>query len=194
MKTGLLDLWLIDLWQQNNPTSSLFITIQSEMGIFAIISTALLFGRRMNRKSLQLIKSALCYHGIPGSILLNSFSLFWVKVVMPLFQRKQCKLCTGGLYYSETIFSETKTFYSWPYFPKPRLFTRKNSPKPKPSKNWQKSRNRNVTIWLPWDVFCFFVLCFLHGKIFVFCLDVKGLASQCSAKTTFTFHFSVINV
>ena len=125
MKTGLLDLWLIDLWQQNNPTSSLFITIQSEMGIFAIISTALLFGRRMNRKSLQLIKSALCYHGIPGSILLNSFSLFWVKVVMPLFQRKQCKLCTGSLYYSETIFSETKTFYSWPYFPKPRLFYEK---------------------------------------------------------------------
>ena len=92
-KTGLLDLWLIDLWQQNNPTSSLFITIQSEMGIFAIISTALLFGRRMNRKSLQLIKSALCYHGIPGSILLNSFSLFWVNVVMPLFLCKQCRGC-----------------------------------------------------------------------------------------------------
>ena len=125
-KTGLLDLWLIDLWHKNKQTCSFFfITIQSEMGNFAIICTALLFGRRMNRESLQLIKSALCYHGIPGSILLNSFSLFWVKVVMPLFQRKQCKLCTGSLYYSETIFSETKTFYSWPYFPKPRLFYEK---------------------------------------------------------------------
>ena len=75
-KTGLLDLWLIDLWHQNKQTCSFFITIESEMGNFAIICTALLFGRRMNRKSLQLIKSALCYHGIPGSILLNSFFFF----------------------------------------------------------------------------------------------------------------------
>ena len=162
-KTGLLDLWLIDLWHKNKQTCSFFfITIQSEMGNFAIICTALLFGRRMNRESLQLIKSALCYHGIPGSILLNSFSLFWVKVVMPLFQRKQCKLCTGGLYYSETIFSETEieTFFPDQIFlkPKPRLFFRNqifrnrnrdffprpNFSKPKPSKIWQKSRDRDL--------------------------------------------------